>query len=437
MRSKSGFVAGLVFALLVTACSKPEMVDPSAQLDPLAERYVKLALALGEHDDDYVDAYFGPAEWREQAAVEAQSLDNIITGATSLAVEVRAVRVSADDFLLQLRQNFLASHLDSLAAVASMRNGTALSFDEESRRIYGFVAPTFPVEHYDAVLAEIDVLVPGDGPLHERLYNFDLQFRISPESNEAVIRAGMAECRARTLQRMDLPEGEAFVLEMVTGNPWGAYNWFQGGAQGLIQVETSRPLSVFSATSLGCHEGYPGHHTYSSLLEQNYLLDRGWIEFSLFPLFSPQGIIFEGSGDYAEKVAFPGANRTAFMRDVILPIAGIDEAELELRAEISAAKHKIRYAGIEAARNYLDGVWDREQTTDWLINYALTSPDNIDSWFGFTDRYRAYRINYILGQDLVETFVRSENPDGDNGGDWQALAKLLSYPPAPMLMNAE
>lgn len=125
------------------------------------------------------------------------------------------------------------------------------------------------------------------------------------------------------------------------------------------------------------------------------------------------------------------------MREVISPIAGIDDADFELKAKLSAAQHKIRYAGIEAARNFLDGVWDREQTEDWLVNYALTPPDNIDSWFGFTERYRAYRINYVLGKDLVEAFVRGENPGGSEEGDWQGLATLLSYPPAPMLMNAK
>ena len=33
----------------------------------LAERYVRLVLALGQHDADYVDAYYGPPEWRREA----------------------------------------------------------------------------------------------------------------------------------------------------------------------------------------------------------------------------------------------------------------------------------------------------------------------------------------------------------------------------------
>ena len=205
----------------------------------------------------------------------------------------------------------------------------------------------------------------------------------------------------------------------------------------MIQVETSRPITVYSATRLGCHEGYPGHHTYSSLLDQNYLQQRGWIELSVLPLFSPQGIIFEGSGNFAESVAFPGDSKIEFLRDTILPIAGIGDVDFEKNARLSAAKKKMRYAGIEAARKYLDGDWDRAQTEDWLINIALTSPDNIDAWFGFTERYRAYRINYVLGEDLVAAYVRRENPSADVEGDWRGLEKLLSYPPTPLLLQKD
>ena len=100
-------------------------------------------------------------------------------------------RSRTDDYLLRVRQDFLASHLESIAAVASMRNGEKYSYDEESRRVYGFVAPSFPVEHYDAVLAEIEELLPGDGELHQRIYDFNLQFRVPDESVEAMIRAGI------------------------------------------------------------------------------------------------------------------------------------------------------------------------------------------------------------------------------------------------------
>ena len=117
----------LAITLVCTACSTASDTDPAAQFNPLAERYVKLALALGEHDEHYVDAYFGPAEWREQAGEQGQSLEDIKAAATSLAAEIRAIEVSSDDYLLLLRQDYLGSHLESLATVASIRNGETIS----------------------------------------------------------------------------------------------------------------------------------------------------------------------------------------------------------------------------------------------------------------------------------------------------------------------
>lgn len=426
----TALLAGLI---LVTACTGETERDASATLDPLAESYVKLTLALGEHDPDYVDAYFGPAEWREMAAQNPRSLAEIATQAVTLAQEVRSVQVPADDYLLTLRQDYIASYLESLATVAQMRDGLELSFDEESKRVYGFVAPTYPVEHYAAALDVIDGILPGDEPLHERVYDFDLQFRLEPDDVEAVVRAGIEECKRRTLQHMILPEREAFVLELVEGNPWGAYNWYQGNFQSLIQVEMSQPKPIGTSMTYGCHEGYPGHHAFSSLLDKNFLQDRAWIEFAVLPLYSPQGVIFEGTGDFAERVAFPGDSGDSFLREVILPMTGKEDVDLETRRKLAAAKHELRYAGIEAARKYLDGEWDRSQTEEWLSRYALVPPESMDSWFGFTERYRAYRINYVLGEDLVEAWIQAENPDGDNDGDWAALAKLLSFPPTPML----
>src|SRR5262245_66669580 len=58
-------------------------------MNALAERYVKLVLALGQHDADYVDAYYGPQEWRTEAATAKRTLADIdrdaATALTALA----------------------------------------------------------------------------------------------------------------------------------------------------------------------------------------------------------------------------------------------------------------------------------------------------------------------------------------------------------------
>jgi hypothetical protein len=425
----------LVVALLGAGCGQEATVSDVDQLDAIAEQYVRLALALGEHDSDYVDAYFGPPEWREQARAEQSGLAEIVAAADTQVAALESLALVDAEFLLELRQDYLLSHLRSLATVARMRDGLTLSYDDESRLVYGFVAPSFPQEHYGGVLEQLNELLPGEGPTHERYLSFRQQFRIPDDRVRDVVRAGLDECRRRTSTHMSLPEGENFSLEFVTGQPWGAYNWYQGKLQGLIQINLDRPKYLGASVSVGCHEGYPGHHAFSALLEKNFLQDRGWIEFSVLPLFSPQGIVFEGSGDLAAAVAFPGAERNRFLRGTILPIAGIQDADLEALERVRDLLQAKRYSGIEAARNYLDGNWSREATADWLTTYGLVAPEGMDAWFGFTERYRAYGINYVLGEDLVTSFVRKENPDGDAEGDWRALEKLLSLPPTPALFN--
>ena len=126
-----------------------------------------------------------------------------------------------------------------------------------------------------------------------------------------------------------MPEGESFTIEYVNDKPWSGYNWYQGNSVSLIQVNTDFPIYISRAVDLGCHEGYPGHHTFNALLEKNLVNDAGWLEYSLYPLFSPQSLIAEGSGNYGINLAFPGEERVdlhrihgAGLRTLAAPYAG-------------------------------------------------------------------------------------------------------------------
>ena len=87
-------------------------------------------------------------------------------------------------------------------------------------------------------------------------------------------------------------------MEYVTKQVWSAYNWYKGNAQSLIQVNTDFPTEAKFVLHLACHEGYPGHHVYNALLEDRLVRKRGWIEYTVYPLYSPQSLIAEGSADY-------------------------------------------------------------------------------------------------------------------------------------------
>ena len=66
------------------ACLLVAVHGPAAAMNDLAERYVKLVLAVGVHDADYVDAYYGPPEWRAAAAQQRRSIADLDTDAAAL-----------------------------------------------------------------------------------------------------------------------------------------------------------------------------------------------------------------------------------------------------------------------------------------------------------------------------------------------------------------
>jgi hypothetical protein len=261
---------------------------------------------------------------------------------------------------------------------------------------------------------------------------FRQQLAIPKERLDAVFKAAVDECRRRTLGHLEMPPGESFVVEYVTGKSWSGYNWFKGGFHSLIQVNTDLPIFVDRAIDLACHEGYPGHHAYNSLLEKHLVRDRGWHEFSVYALFSPQSLIAEGTANFGIEVAFPAEERTAFERETLYPLAGLDPAKAEPYAEAQRLLQKLNYAGNEAARRYLDGEISRQEAEAWLVRYALSSPERAAQRVRFMDQYRSYVINYNLGQDLVRQYI--ENRGGTTAQPakrWEEFAKLISSPRLP------
>lgn len=228
---------------------------------------------------------------------------------------------------------------------------------------------------------------------------------------------------------MTLPAGENFTVEYVTDKPWGGYNWYQGDSISLIQINTDLPVRISSAVNLGCHEGYPGHHVYNALLEQNMVNNKGWIELSLYPLFSPQSLIAEGSGNYGIDLAFPGGERIEYEKKVLFPMAGLDPDTAEDFYRLQELQGKLNFARNETARDYLNGHIDAQQTIERLMTHMLISKERAEKSLKFIEGYRSYVINYNHGKALVAAYIErgTETP----AERWAKFQTLLSNPVLP------
>lgn len=428
------------------SASSPAPAQTVMTLNEIGEQYLRLVLALGEHDPDYVDAYYGPSATRDAvrqqalkpAAIEqqAQALLARVDGADSPQFQTR-------EELVALRRAYLAKQLAALIARAQMLQGMTFSFDQEARALYDTAAPHYQESDFAPALARIEKLLPrarGDAgrTLAERYNRYIERHAVPAARLEAVMNLAIEEARVRSYNHMPMPISEHFELSLVSGKPWSAYNWYQGRLQSRIEVNTELPIPVSRVIELAAHEGYPGHHVYNALLENGLVLGQNWQEFTVYALFSPQSLIAEGTADFGVGLAFPGKERLAFTRQ-LFKAAGLKPADAARYLEIVDAAGALKPAGIEAARRYLDGQMNADETIAWMQRFLLYSPERAAQRLKFIDKYRAYVINYSWGEELVRGHItRHGNAKAGSPEQWQQFFQLISAPRTPtMLLTAE
>jgi len=429
-------VLAIVLVLPLAACAPK--APPAPALDEIAESYVRLALAVGRHDGNYIDAYYGPPEWKADAeAGEPRPLPELAATADRLLAELDRVPPQAVD-AAPGRAGYLRGQLRAMRAWLGYRLDGPGTFDDEAKALYGVEPPRHDAAYFDERLAAVDAALPGDGTVQERMEAHRKALEIPADRLDALFSTAVDEARSRTLPHVALPAGERFSIEYVSGRPWGAYNWYQGGGESLIQVNTELPNRIDRVIDLAAHEGYPGHHVYNALLERALVDERGWKEFSVYILFSPQSLIAEGTANFGIEVAFPGEERLAYDRDVLAPMAGVDPAEVELEARLQPLLRELAYAGNEAARGYLDGAWSADETRAWLARYEFATPERSAQRLRFFDTYRSYVVNYNLGKDLVRRWVEAQGGTADDPERrWEVFTGLLASPRLPMDLESD
>jgi hypothetical protein len=336
----------------------------------------------------------------------------------------------------RLRREYLTKQLVALEARVRILNGTRLKFDEESAALYDTVAPALPESQFDSVLAQLEAKIAGVGPLRKRYEEWRKPFVIPKEKLDTVFQLAIKECRARTLAHVKLPAEESFTIEYVTNKPWGGYNWYKGNYRSVIQVNTDLPVYIDRAVDLAAHEGYPGHHVYNALLEKNLVHDRGWLEFTVYPLFSPQSLIAEGTANFGRDVVFTKSERLKFEKEVLFPAAGIDSSRVDDYYAVQEMMKQLAFAANEAARKLINGEVDAAGAQAWLEKYAVMEPARAKQRVQFIQHYRSYVINYNVGEEMVKHYIEKRGgTDAEPEKRWAEFTALLSSPRLPSALK--
>lgn len=213
---------GMIAIILVVTCSEKEQrlkSDLEIKMNSIAEGYVKLVLEVGKYDPNFVDAYYGPKEWKpKEGNIPFDSTANLklISSADSLLNELELLSEYNATELETLRYRYLYKQLFAVKTKIIVLNGSLLPFNLESRAFYDVSPLETDEKIFQNILDELDKILPGKGDVIERYLNLRHKFEIPKNKIADVFDAAIKECKSRTSKFINLPAGEKFKVEYVT-----------------------------------------------------------------------------------------------------------------------------------------------------------------------------------------------------------------------------
>jgi len=386
-------------------------------LDRQFDAYVRIVLALGQRDADSLDFYAGPPVWLDRARAEQTPLPEIRRAAAALVDEL--ARDGARTAVDRSRRAFLSRQLAAVVARVDLLTGRHLSFDEESRELFGVDAGTRDPSAFEAARRELDALLPGHGTLAPRYRAFDRRFVVARDRVPVVVTRAVEACRRVTLDHLSLPPNEGVSIEYTHGMPWSAFTRYEGHGRSRTVINLDFSYTVDRLLELACHETYPGHHAINSL-----------IDLPVQPMFSPQTLRTEGAATFAVELAFPGTSRVVIERELFalaglspgvgpagLPLAEVaDVGHVETYLRVARLVDRLRWVQVDIARRYLDGDLEFVRAATALEDEALMPEESTEATLKFFNEFRTYAVTYTVGRDLVDNDVRSRS----GAARWQA-----------------
>ena len=423
-------VALCLLACGLVGCEKTGAPAPRSTLDDFARQYVRLAVALGERDPDALDYYAGPPELVADIRRNPPELSELKRSATELAGRLAALPgLQGDD---RERRRFLLGQLTAIAARADLLCRLKLSqavpgFDQEAQAFFGVRLAPNASPKLNSVRDELAKLLGGKGKLVDRYAAFEKKFVIPEERMPAVMARSLELCREQTLAHVKLPAGESVRLEYVRDKPWSGYSYYQGHYHSVIEINADLGLTVDRALQLACHEGYPGHHAFNSLAEQNLAVAKHRVEWLVQPAFSPQSFLSEASATVAGHLAFSNSERTQIEENVLFPLAALKSADVKNYLRVEELVDQLHPAELAIARDYIDGRLEFARAATALEDEALMA--HPEATLQYLNEFRSYVVTYTAGRDLVDHWIDGHAARSADPRDrWKPFAELMTSP---------
>ena len=221
-------------------------------MDPFDQALIRLALEVDRLMPGYVDAYIGPPELRAEVQAEPRKE----TGALLEALERLRGNIPVTT---HQRRAYLTALLRGIDCTLRKLNGEQFDYLTEVELLYDIEAQYIDEALFEDALRMLDNALPGTGKLIDRFNERRKRYELNIAQVLPLLDIARKETRQRTGQIIELVDGDDLQIRLTNNQPWGAYNWYKGNGQSLIEFNTDIPVSALSLISTFAHEGYPGH----------------------------------------------------------------------------------------------------------------------------------------------------------------------------------
>jgi len=387
----------------------------------LVEAYLTLGLRLDRHVDGMVDAYYGPPGLA--AAVAAEPVvppDRLVVEARALLAELAAGatldRPASEDSSAPARRHWMTAQVVGLATTCAKLAGEHIGYADEVEACYGVRPSRVDEEAMVESHRKLDEVLPGSGPLAERLTTWREAHAVPVDRLGAAVASLAEDLRARTDELFGLPDGEHVDFELVSNEPWSGFNYYLGDLRSRVAINTDLPVLSTGLAHLVAHEAYPGHHTEHTRKEVGLVRRRHWWEESIFLVGTPQCLLAEGLADLGLEVAW-GRHPEPTVAEHLHPL-GI-RYDTEVVAAVAEAGEALGAVRTNAAfRLHEDGA-DPDTVIDEVARWGLLPRDRAAKAVEFLTHptWRAYLTCYVEGFPLCRAFT---------AGDPARFERLLS-----------
>jgi hypothetical protein len=365
----------------------------------LPERYVLLCLRVGRHIDGFIDAYFGPPEWKELVDGESPTEPHVLREEALALIEALP---SAD--LEPQRTRWLRGQLRALECTLAPLTGEEVAWADEVERCIGVRPAKTDTAVFEDVHRRLDTALAGSGTVRERFIAWEERNAIAPENLIPALEKLKDALGPRAHELAPMPATESVSYEIVSDKPWIAYNWYQGRYLSIVQVNADLPISIALLTDLAAHEAYPGHHTERAAKEAHLIEELGRVETSVAIISGPEALVSEGIAMNALEQAL-GPDPYDVVAELLGPLGvSFDAAEVH---EVHQAEIAFFGASVNAAFMLHEDGATTEEAEEYLRTWALESDKKAARTVAFLTEpsSRAYVPAYPEGQRLCRAFA--------------------------------